>query len=324
MKSSSTSNSSQISTKAIQNIVEKLRTAGNRSSTRQSYLCVWRLFNEFYIKLDKKPETWEDRIVLFVGYLIDNNKKSTTIKSYVSAVKKVLLEDGVEVCENKYLISSLTKACKYVNDKVRIRLPIHKGLLQIILRQVAYMFNTEQNQPYLSALYRAMFVTAYYGLFRIGEIASGSHPVLAKDVHIGHNKNKVLFVLRTSKTHWTDVKPQTVKITSTALAVKEKKSIINACPFQLLWEYLMVRRPYQVDDEPFFVFKDRTPVSAENFRKTLRTALEQKGFNPMLYSGHSLRAGRTGDLAKLKIPLSKIRQLGRWRSNAVFNYLKNC
>ena len=231
----STSSSSKLSTQDFQNIVDRLKSNGNRESTRNNYHCVWRIFNEFYIRLDNKPRSWEDRLVLFVAYLIKDKKKSSTIRSYISAIKAVLQADGIDIKEDKYLISSLTRACKYVNDQVRICLPIHKNLLHIILRSIEYIFSEIDNQPYLSILYQAIISTAYYGLFRIGELATGTHPVLAKDVHIGHNKNKILFVLRTSKTHWLDVKPQTVKITSTALSPHGKIHECNKklCPFQI-------------------------------------------------------------------------------------------
>ena len=68
------------------------------------------------------------------------------------------------------------------------------------------------NQPYLLALYKAMYVTAYYGLFRVGELTLSEHVVKAVDVHQGKNKDKLLFVLHTSKTHTRESKPQTITI----------------------------------------------------------------------------------------------------------------
>ena len=56
-------------------------------------------------------------------------------------------------------------------------------------------------QPYLLVLYEAIFCLAYYGLMRIGELTEGDHPIKAKDIHIGVNKDKILLVLYTSKTH---------------------------------------------------------------------------------------------------------------------------
>ena len=65
-------------------------------------------------------------------------------------------------------------------------------------------------QPYLLALYRAILVTTYYGMFRIGEMTTSKHIVKACDVHIGINKPKLLFILHSSKMHGEGQKPQLI------------------------------------------------------------------------------------------------------------------
>ena len=195
--------SSHLSTKDICSIVERLKLQCHRDSTRKNYYVVWKIFSKFYLRLDVKPKFWEDRLVLFVGYLADNQKQSSTIKSYISAIKHVLKEDGHMLNVNEFLMSSLTKACKLVNDTVARKLPIQKSLLKIFISRIGRHFSTaDNNQPYLSLLYRMLFSTTYFGLFRVGEVTAGDHPILAKDVHIAKNKEKMLFILRTSKTHW--------------------------------------------------------------------------------------------------------------------------
>ena len=59
-----------------------------------------------------------------------------------------------------------------------------------------------------------MFTTAHYGLFRVGEITTGEHPVMVKDVMVDPAKQKILFILRSLKTHGKDAQPQMIKITS--------------------------------------------------------------------------------------------------------------
>ena len=142
--------------------MDKLKYEHHRDSTKRNYYCVWRCFNEFYVHLDVKPGSWEERLALFVTFLVDSNKKSTTIRSYISAIKSVLRDDDYELNEDKYLLSSLTKACKLKNDTFRTRLPIQKGLLMILLRKIDQLFD---QQPYLLTLYRALFLRAYFGLF---------------------------------------------------------------------------------------------------------------------------------------------------------------
>ena len=317
LSSDSKSTSSTISTAEIKSIIDKLRMGRLRDSTKNNYYSIWKIFNEFFIKLDSKPESWEERIILFAGYLVHCHKRSQTVKSYVSAVKAVLKDDSIFICENKFLLTSLIQACKFKNDKIRTRIPIQKGLLKLILKETE-RFWMQENQPYLSTMYKALFATAYFGMFRVGELATGDHPVKACDVHIASNKNKLCFVLRTSKTHWTDKQPQIIKISGTQPGTN---SSIN-CPFNLLREYLNVPLSYIHDNEPFFIFNDRTPVKPNHVRVTLRHMIKTIGLNPLLYSVHSMRAGRSLDLLNSGVEVQLIRKLGRWSSNCVYTYLR--
>ena len=267
--SSKNSTDSTISTCEIQSVVDRLRCQAHRPSTMKNYLCIWRTFNEFFIKLDVKPSEWEDRIVLFVGYLIQNKFKSTSVRSYISAIKAVLLQDGVILNEDKFLLNALTKACRYQNDAVRTRLPIRRPLLDLLISRLSQVFD---QQPYLLTLYQALFTTAYYGLFRIGELTKSEHVVKARDVHVALNKMKMMFILRTSKTHWSDTKPQIVKISSEPVYNTKELIITNraqldksqVCPFTLLQRYVRTRRKAKNYKEQFFVFKDNSPVQPHN------------------------------------------------------------
>ena len=241
------------------------------------------------------------------------------MKSYVSAIRAILAEIDIEINENHYLLTSLTKACRYKNNRVITRVPIHVGMLKIILRSINNYFS-ENNQNYLRVLYKAIFAISYYGLFRIGELTTGSHPVAARDVHIGLNKNKLLFILRTSKTHWKDVKPQTVKISSTN--TKKNRNNSEFCPYAISREYLKHHKPYKTNAEPFFVFSDRSPVAPHHVRTVFKRILEINNFDLTLYTLHSFRVGRASDLLKGGFSVETIKKLGRWKSNSVYAYLR--
>ena len=116
--------------------------------------------------------------------MVDEKKKSQTIKSYISAIKAVLKDVNVDVNEDKYLIASLTRACKIRQDVFIQRLSIQKGLMGVIIKKTQEWFFAKQ-QHYLSVLYRALFSPSYYQLFRVGEVTSSTHPVQVRDVYIG-------------------------------------------------------------------------------------------------------------------------------------------
>ena len=301
-------------------MVDRLKGERHRGTTRKNYRCVWRTFNQFFIR---------QRIILFVGYLVDCKKQSSTIKSYISAIKVVLAEDGVQLNQDQFLLNAMTKACRLINDKVRTRLPIRKPTLTVLLQQIKQ--DVLKDQPYLASLYCAILASAYFGLLRIGEVTTGDHPVLAKDVHIADNKQKIMFILRTSKTHWRNDKPQIIKITSFIEGrkkVKEKLSCMDSagltfCPYETIRKYIKKRGPYADVTEPFFVFSDHSPVKPAHVRRVLKEALVKAGFDERLYFFHSLRIGRGTDLASFGLSVETIKKVGRWASNAVFRYLRD-
>ena len=306
--------SSRISTSSIEKIIDKLRMQKHRDSTRNNYYTVWKLFNKFFISLDRKPDKWGSRLALFVGYLIECKKQISTIKSYISAIRAVLKDNKIKLEEDQYLINSLTKACRLINGKqVRHRLPIQKPLLRIILKKVEEYY-LKRNQPYLRIMYQCLLSTMYFGLFRVGELTKGKHTVLARNVNIASNKKKFLFVLPTSKTTYRDSKPQLIKISSTPINnVNHQKSESQLpCPYELLRKYRKIRSNYVHDDEQFFVFADNSPVTPTHIRKCLKKMLKLAKFNDRNYSVHSLRAGRSCDLLKLGVSVETIKKIGCW------------
>ena len=135
---STSSNSSRLSTVEIQGIVEKLRRQCYRYSTKKNYYAIWRSFNQFIVHLDVKPLTWEDRLPLYIAYLIENRRRSATICSYILAIRAILKENDIIMNENQFLIASLTHACKLQNDQLKVRLPIRKSLLQVLMNKTKH------------------------------------------------------------------------------------------------------------------------------------------------------------------------------------------
>ena len=304
-----------ISSSEIKRIMINLKNNRHRSTTQRNYYSVWKIFNKFYLRLDKKPKTWEKRLTFFVTYLVHDRKQSSMIKSYISAIRAILQDDGYHLKENQYLLNSLTKACCLKNDVASIHLPISKGMLAILIRQVLITFNG-RNQPYLALLYATLLNTSYFGLFRASELTwtPSKHAVLAKDVQIATNKKKILFILRTTKTLYAGSKPQLVKITNSeansTAELGNPKIMQPLCPYEMLRTYASTRQPFCNDLEQFFVFSDGTPITASQLRACLKKALIAEKFEHTAYGLHSLQAGRTGDLLKLGLSVDMIKKMG--------------
>ena len=201
-------------------------------------------------------------------------------------------------------------------------LPIKRKLLNRIIDSVESFF-ADNPQPYLVCLYKALISTTF-GLFRIGEVTHNNHVVKAKDVQIGTNKNKLLFVLYSSKTHDKSSKPQTVTIDEIVDKTNDRQEVEHHnCPFQLLRDYLAIRRPYYKNDaEQFFVFSNGSPVYPSQFRKMLKDLIKFNHIDETRYRVHSLHAGHASEMLDRGVTIDIIKRLGHWKSNAVFKYLK--
>ena len=81
------------------------------------------------------------------------------------------------------------------------------------------------------------------------------------------------------------------------------------------------RKGYDKKCEPFFVFRDGTPVSPINVRSTLRKVLRMIGLEAELYNTHSFHIGQATDLIKMGFSIEQVKLVGRWKSNAVYKYI---
>ena len=315
------SSSSTLSTSNIEAAIEKLKAQQHRDSTRKNYHNIWMIFNKFFLRLDVKPLDWGHRLILFAGHLVETGKKSTTIRSYLSVIRSILKVEGIDEDADTYVLNALTRACKLENDIVTARLPISRDMLEMLIKKIP---DVVSNQPYLITLYRALFLTTYIGLFRIGEVTSSPHAIKAKDVFIGTNKNKLLFILRSSKTHCKADKPQSVKIDCKTINqdAYSPDKLIKTCPFEALRTYIATRPGFRQADKQFFVFSDNSPVTPSHMRDILSQLLNKCNFDNKLYSVHSLHGGRAFSLLNLGLSVETIKKIGRWKSNAVFRYLR--
>lgn len=283
----------------------------HRRSTRLKYHIIWTAFNKFLIKFDRMPTTWEDRIYVFIAHLVNNKKPINTVKSYLSAIRQILKSDGIELQEDKELLSSLLTTCKMRNKSLFIRMPVRFKLLKAIIDHTEILLN-EEGQSYLGSLLKAMFSTAYFGLLRIGEMTQSEHQLRVADIFSAKNKNKTTLLLRSSKTHSLKDKPQKVTLPKVA-------KLPQYCPVTLLNTYLQIRSDHNTS-EALFILQDGRPVTPNFFRSWLRKILDRIGVSSKLYDSHSFCSGRCCDLRKLGYSLNAIKEAGRWSSSATIVY----
>lgn len=264
------------------------------------------------------PERLDDQLAVYVASRVQKGDHSNTIESYLSGIKHMLGKDGIEINTRSARLRAMIKACKYQNDTVTQRMPISEHLLVKLIKRLDELF---ASQPYLRKLYRCMLVMGFYGMLRVGEMASGDHPVLARDIHFNHRLKKVQVILRTSKTHGRGDQPQYVKFCDDDSRVYLYNKKFK--PYQVVWEFLQARGPKLGEEDPLFVFGDNSPVRPYQMQAVLKRALAKFQLNPLDYGVHSLRIGSATTLDHRHVSLDVIHRKGRWKSsNIVYRYIR--
>jgi hypothetical protein len=143
-------------------------------STISVYTRSWQLFKEFssnsYIiyKGTNDLPLHPNKVALFISYLHLRGFAPTSIITYTSALgyaHKILnIQDPVQTTLIQKLLAS---ACK-ISPSIDTRLPITKLILLNLVDSVNHMSISHYNR----LLLEAMFVIAFYGLMRIGEITT--------------------------------------------------------------------------------------------------------------------------------------------------------
>ena len=218
----------------FERILDMLRTKRYKGSTEKNYHQIWAQINEFLIGLNRMPESWEDRLVIYIMSLVQIGRASQTISSYIRAIKAVLRTEQIIIKDESYTLASLIKACKIKNEILHVRPPIQKGLLRILLDRMDEYF-CARSQDYLCKLYKAIATTMYYGMLRMDEATSGDHLINVRDVFVGRVKDKVLLVLCSIKTHDLSDQPQQVKILAGDIDEKDRNA--RYCSFRASREY---------------------------------------------------------------------------------------
>ena len=136
-------------------------------------------------------------------------------------------------------------------------------------------------------------------------------------------------VLRTSKTHNRNQKPQIITVASIAQKDGEFLYFLddhNFCPYVIITNYIKLRNSLRIKNSSkhpnCFIFSNGSPVKVERVRAVLKRAVADANLDPENYDTHSLRSGRARDLFKVGISVEDIKKIGRWNSNAVYNCLK--
>jgi len=282
------------------------------------YQRAWTVFNEFFERLYRssspKLPLSADCLTLFISHLSARKLAPSTITSYLSAIGYVHKMRGLRDPTKSFLIHKLLTALGR-RRAADIRLPISRAVLHELVRSLKYT-NSSASQR---TLYSAMFLTAFYGFFRIGELATKSSNKKDGVVQYGD----VSFLTNEGVTHMIKITISSFKHNSDnrpfSILIKRETSA-PFCPVQAIMEYSKLRGH---QPGPFFCLHGLSPITVSMFNTELHRCLVFCGLDTTRYKSHSFRIGAACHAAEQGFSDAQIRTLGRWKSDAFKTYLRS-
>ena len=153
--------------------LESLSSSVLSSRSCQSHRRAWTLFREFHTKFYKTATLHlplsTSSLALFISFLDARKMAPTTILSYLSAIgfvhKMRGLHDPVKAFKIQKLLTSISR--RRSSD---VRLPISKPILHDLANSLEHTNSSAAQR----ILFSTMFLTVFYGFFRIGDLAAKS------------------------------------------------------------------------------------------------------------------------------------------------------
>ena len=287
-------------------------------SSRRTYQRAWTVYAKFAEQFSLSDTLSlplsVNSVALFIAHLSAKRLARATISTYISAISYVHKLKGYADPTKVFLILKLLAAIKS-RSRPDIRLPITLPVLRLLveaLKQTSSSF-------YHRTLFTAMFLTAFYGFLRIGEItckttSSGSSVLQHQNLSFLLHEGEVIAakLTLTNFKHNRSGRPFYIHI------LRQQGS--EYCPVQALQSFCTLRGSRS---GPLFTLADGSSVSTHHFSQALNQCLTFCGRDNSHYKPHSFRIGAASFAADQGFTDSQIRGLGRWKSDAFKVYLRS-
>jgi len=258
------------------------------------------------------PTTWPattNQVMLFLSFCHSQGYSPSTLSTYCSGISFIHKINGLYDPTNAFIIKKLLEGSKRVNNRTDSRIPIRKQLLA----QICLALPSVCSNAYEAKLFHAAFTLAYFGLMRVSELAYTStlladRPVLLSD--LSFKSNGFMVAIRKSKNS------QSGHPTRLVILPADTSEI---CGIKAMKQFLSVRPQYT---GYLFCHQNKKPLTRYQFSCVLKMCINHIGLSSQHYQTHSFRIGRATDLSEAGFGPEKIKQMGRWTSNAYTRYIR--
>ena len=284
-------------------------------STRQGYKRAIQAYTTHAQAKSTQPTfpARDDTVISFICHMHQQHYAPATITTYISALSFVNKMFGRPPLTQTFLINKLLEGCRKLNPKTDTRRPITTH----ILRQLLAALHNTQRVHYNRVLLTAMWLLAFHGFLRIGEISARSQA----SSHIPLQLNDCSITKAAGKLKHMDIHIQGAKHSKgQSFHIQISATNTQYCPVLAMHNYLTLAKP---TSGPLFQFPGPIAVTRHYFDQQLHLALQSAGYDTKTYKGHSFRIGAASEaVATLGLSEHQVQKLGRWKSDAFKSYIR--
>lgn len=303
-----------ISFSDIRDEASRLLYASLANSTLESYSLGLQRFDSFRLQysLIKNWPPNVEHIVQFIAMLSLSGLSHATARLYVAGIGFHCKVQGHEDVTKHFLVAKVLEGLKRSNACLHDRrLPVTVSMLVKVVSKLPAICSSS----YESKLFAAAYCLAFFGFFRVGELAvsrqSYIHRVISiNDITLDRSEKILEIKVKYSKTDQVG-RGEFLHLLSQGGSI---------CPVSNVKAYLEIR-PKALG--PFLIHFDGKPLTRYQFSAVLKKSLVVLGMNFTLFKSHSFRIGAATAAAELGLSEDAIKLAGRWKSSAYKSYVRS-
>jgi hypothetical protein len=305
----------------LDDLVGQYIDASISPATKRTYAAGQRRYLKFCMSTGVRPlPLTEGHLCRYVAHLAEEGLKHTSIKGYLSALRRMQIVWGAgDPFQASWpRLETTLKGVKLMQARTggmrpRERLPITPQ----ILRQLKGVWGAEGEKRDHIMLWAACCM-CFFGFLRSGEVTVATPGGYDPEAHLSEGDVRL----------GPGSPPQLVQVHLKASKTDPFRRGVDVylgrtgndlCPVSAIAAYLVVRGRGR---GPFFNFTSGAPLSRERLVQCLREALAKVGIDASKYAGHSFRIGAATTAARVGVEDSLIQTLGRWKSAAYLLYIR--
>ena len=260
----------------------------------------------------------------FVGWLMEEGLRSSSIEQYVSNVRSLHAEFDLQMNELQWnIIAKALKGHNNLSTPTPSRIPITPELMFHLKRKLSISRFSEPNRRLLWATSTAMFL----GSFRINEILAPTTSKFCPDSSL---------LARDIK--WESARVGSKEVRLLKLNIKKPKETkgshnvlveifeLNKCFYSFTEAWSKWRKSSSLPlsaNLPPFRWEDGNLLTPNQFNSILKELLNDRiQYTEGFVASHSFRGGLVSIMAQLGYSEQDIQRQGRWNSDSYKNYIK--